>query len=83
MYWEPPPEGVFKLNVDGLVWSEMAVCGGLIQDYHGQFVRGFHCNLGAATAASAELWGLMHGLRLAKSLVISQTFWWRWIQRLF
>lgn len=34
-------------------------------------MRGFYCNLGATTSVSAELWGLVLGLRLARSLGIS------------
>lgn len=29
---------------------------------------GFHCNLGAATSVSSELWGLVLGLKLARNL---------------
>lgn len=33
-------------------------------------MRGFHCNLGSATAILVELWGLTLGLRLATSMAI-------------
>lgn len=72
MSWQPPPANSFKLNVDGshLHGSGMSACGGLIQDASGHFVKGFYCNLGAATSVAGELWGLVLGLRLAHSLAI-------------
>lgn len=40
----------------------------MIRDHDGHFVSGFHCNLGVATSVMAELWGLVYGLKLARSL---------------
>lgn len=68
--WQPPAVGSFKLNVDGSRRKGFAACGGLVRDSNGSFVRGFYCNLGTATSVSAELWGLVHGLCLAKNLGI-------------
>lgn len=68
--WVAPPDGSFKLNTDGSHSQGLSACGGLVRDSMGQFVRGFHCNLGATTSVSAELWGLVLGLRMARSLGI-------------
>lgn len=38
----------------------------------GQFVLGYHCNLGSATSVHAELWGLTLGLQLARQLGIQR-----------
>lgn len=69
--WRLPPLGVFKLNTDGSFQNGMAACGGLIQNSHGLFIRGFHCNLGSASVVLVELWGLTLGLRMARSMVIA------------
>lgn len=66
----PLPYGTFKLNVDGSLRMGLASCGGLVRNDYGHFVRGFYCNLSAATTVSAELWGLAHGLRLARGMGI-------------
>lgn len=64
--WIPPPEGTLKLNTDGSHSHGLSACGGLLCNSLGQFVRGFHCNLGTATSVAAELWGLVMGLRMAR-----------------
>lgn len=47
------------------------MCGGLLRDSLGHFLRGFHCHLGVATSVLVELWGLVLGLRLARCVGIS------------
>lgn len=70
--WDPPPPGVLKLNVDGSHRHQygLSACGGLLRDYKGQFIIGFHRNLGASSSIAAEIWGLLLGLRLAKSMSV-------------
>lgn len=72
--WLPPPMHSFKLNSDGSCIGGLAAYGGLLRNDKGQFVSGFHCKLGSASAVQAELWGLVLGLRLARSLGISSLF---------
>lgn len=62
---------MIALNVDGSHNSGGSACGGLLRNSLGQFLRGFHCNLGLATSVLAELWGLVLGLRLACSMGIT------------
>lgn len=65
--WLPPPNGCLKLNTDGSRQNGKAAYGGLLRNEMGQFVAGFHCNLGSVTSVHAELWGLTLGLRMARS----------------
>lgn len=46
--WIPPPHNAFKLNTDGShkQGSHFSACGGLIRNHSGNFIVGFHCNLG-------------------------------------
>lgn len=69
--WVPPPDGTFKLNTDGSHVNGVSTCGGLVRNSLGRFIRGFHCNLGVATSVAAELWGLVLGLCLARSMGIN------------
>lgn len=46
--WSLPPTGTMKLNTDGSCCNGLAACSGLIRNHHGQFIKGFHCNLGTA-----------------------------------
>lgn len=59
-----------KLNSDGSYQGGLAACGGLIRNDKGQFISGFHCNLGSASSVQAELWSLLLGLHLARSMGI-------------
>ncbi|XP_057744794.1 uncharacterized protein LOC130962625 [Arachis stenosperma] len=65
--WVPPPEGWVKLNTDGSSQGNMrrAGCGGLVRNENGRWVAGFTCRIGNCTAFTAELWGVMEGLKLA------------------
>lgn len=67
--WDPPPTGWFKMNSDGSVRTNTgrASCGGLIRNGDGDFVAGFSCNMGSGTIMQAELMGILHELRLARS----------------
>lgn len=70
--WAPPSFGGMKLNTDGSRKNGLAACGGLLRNAMGQFISGFHCNLGSATSVLAELWGLTLGLRLARQLGVTR-----------
>ncbi|KAJ1426554.1 Ribonuclease H domain [Sesbania bispinosa] len=71
--WSKPPANFYKLNVDGSVMAAdmQASCWGLIRDHNGTFVKGFSCKIGIRSTVKAELWGLLHGLKLACSLNLS------------
>lgn len=70
--WAPPPFGAMQLNTNGSRKNGLAACGGLLRNAMGQFISGFHCNLGSATSVLAELWGLTLGLRLARQLGVTR-----------
>ncbi|XP_008234124.1 PREDICTED: protein DYAD-like [Prunus mume] len=55
--WEPPPAGVFKLNVDGSrkVASGHIGAGGVLCDVFGDWCSGFAVNLGKGQILEAEL----------------------------
>lgn len=65
---ESPNPGMIKLNCDGAVKSypETAACGGVLRNHNGSFLCGFAVKLGNCTVPQAELWAIIHGLRLAK-----------------
>ncbi|XVE63501.1 hypothetical protein DITRI_Ditri07aG0025300 [Diplodiscus trichospermus] len=70
IHWERPPEGWVSLNTDGCLKNDykVAACGGLIRDHYGDWLKGFTANIGTCSVPEAELWGIIHGLRLAWSL---------------
>ncbi|KAK7272851.1 hypothetical protein RIF29_13891 [Crotalaria pallida] len=65
--WKRPEEGWVKLNTDGSFFQapESAACGGIMRDHIGSFVSAFSCQLGNCSIIDAELWAILHGLRLA------------------
>ena len=65
--WLPPGEGQLKVNVDGALShvTHEAACGGLFRDHNGSFLRGFTCKLMEGDVLSTELWGIVHGLKIA------------------
>ena len=69
--WIPPPAGCLKLNSDGSVHHlGNAAAGGLIRDDLGHWIQGYSVNIGITSPFEAELWGLVHGLKVALSLNI-------------
>jgi len=52
--------------VDGSAQTnpETAGFGGLIRDYDGQFMCGFHGNIGYSNILPAEILTLMHGIQI-------------------
>ncbi|XP_062013929.1 uncharacterized protein LOC133730329 [Rosa rugosa] len=71
--WTRPPEGFYKLNVDGtrIASSGMIGAGGVIRDHIGNWIIGFQINLGIGAILDAEAWGLYYGLKIARNLLIS------------
>ena len=64
--WKAPIWSCISLNTDGAMkGSGYAGVGGLIRDSNGNWLMGFTVNLGMCSVLSAELWGLLHGLRVA------------------
>ncbi|KAK7303017.1 hypothetical protein RJT34_13916 [Clitoria ternatea] len=72
--WRCPPNGWVCLNTDGSVFKNHRTrcnrgpCGGLVRDSLGCFLGGFVVNLGATSVILSELWGVVHGLKLAWDL---------------
>lgn len=66
--WTAPPPAFVKLNTDGSVSNSIATAGGLIHDREGNWIAGFSMNIGTATVAESELWGLRQGIFLALQL---------------
>jgi len=56
----------YILNVDGSAQTnpEMAGFGGLIRDFDGQFMRGFHGNIGYSNILHVEILALIHGIQI-------------------
>lgn len=67
--WLLPRPGEVSLNCDGSVISAgvHAAYGGILRDDSGNFLFGFAMKLGSCSILAAELWGILHGLRVAWS----------------
>lgn len=68
--WQAPPNGVFKVNVDGASNGSLrrAAVGGVVRDDGGNWIRGFACRIGNVDALRAELWGIWRGLKFVWDL---------------
>ncbi|KAF2283866.1 hypothetical protein GH714_016657 [Hevea brasiliensis] len=68
--WTCPPDNVFKLNTDGSLPNSggIACGGGLIRDSNGRWIKGFKAVFGKTSILVAELWYILEGMKLAKSL---------------
>ena len=68
--WEKPPEGWMKLNTDGSALGNPGKVGGggLIQNHHGDWIRGYAKALDNTNSFMVELWALRDGLAIAKEL---------------
>lgn len=66
-HWDKPIDGWWKVNSDGSWCQEknIAGAGGVIRDSLGNWVVGFGKCCGDCSIDKAELWGILHGLRLA------------------
>jgi ribonuclease HI len=68
VYWTPPQPGWVKLNTDGSSRKHgRAGCGGLIRGVDKEWLGGFVKNIGSCAALVAELWGVLEGLKFARS----------------
>ncbi|PKI65311.1 hypothetical protein CRG98_014275 [Punica granatum] len=70
MGWKQPSPGWIKLNTDGASKGNPspAGAGGVLRKEDGVWIVGFARYVGIATAAVAELWGVLSGLELAWEL---------------
>ncbi|KAJ9186725.1 hypothetical protein P3X46_002268 [Hevea brasiliensis] len=68
--WTCPPDDVFKLNTDGSLPNSggIACGGGLIRDSNGRWIKGFKAVFGKTSVLGVELWSILEGMKLAKSL---------------
>ena len=68
--WEFPGNNWFKLNTDDSVraFSGSAGSGGLIRNWHGEWVMGFSRATGITCSVAVELWGLQDGLIMCVQL---------------
>lgn len=63
LHWSSPPDGVFKLDIDGFrKSSSIAKTWVLIQNNNGEWVTGFNINLGVCLVTLAKLRGIYQGL---------------------
>ncbi|KAJ1402723.1 Ribonuclease H domain [Sesbania bispinosa] len=67
--WSPPSDGWFKINCDGSFrsGSNQASCGGIIMNALGVPLCDFASHLGDCSITLAEIWDILHGLKVAKS----------------
>ncbi|MCI35838.1 ribonuclease H protein [Trifolium medium] len=66
--WKPPVENWVKLNTDGPCKGRTATsCGGIIRNSRGDWLGGFAKHVGVCSAFTAELWGVLEGLKYAWS----------------
>ena len=65
--WHRPPKGWKKLNTDGCVQCESLKVrvGGVLKDEDGAYIQGFSINLGCCSVEAAELWAILHGMKMA------------------
>ncbi|XP_039008432.1 uncharacterized protein LOC120136477 [Hibiscus syriacus] len=65
--WRKPPTAWFCLNTDASVStsSGLGLIGGVIRDYTGNWMTGFHKCVGITNPLQAELWGVFTGLQIA------------------
>ena len=67
-FWDPPPTGYLKCNIDGASKSNPGTTGygGVLRDEEGNIIFIFHCHLGTTTNNMAELMALEQCLELLK-----------------
>ena len=65
--WERPPEGWWKMNVDGVAskGTHRAGADGVLRDRWGWWDSGFIISVGFTDNILAKLWGMLKGLELA------------------
>lgn len=59
--WELPPEGWYKLNIDGASKSNLGIAGfsGAIRNQKGEIIAAYVKNIGITTNNKAEVWAFM------------------------
>ncbi|XP_054794108.1 uncharacterized protein LOC129299670 [Prosopis cineraria] len=63
--WTPPTNSHVRLNVDSFVKDQHHVaCGGVIRNNKGEWVIGFHKNLGPCQSTNAEILAIKVGLEV-------------------
>ena len=74
--WNLPSPGWFKLNTDGSALGCLghASGGGLIQDAHGRWVKGFLRKIGKVNSLKAELCAIKDGLIFCNQLIIQNLY---------
>ncbi|KAJ7947425.1 Ribonuclease H protein [Quillaja saponaria] len=67
--WSKPETGYIKVNFDGVVLTSQlrAGCGGVFRNKNGDWLLGFHMNLGCCSSKVAELEGIRAGLLIARN----------------
>lgn len=66
--WEKPPDGCYKLNVDGSARLEAITGGGIICDHQGVLVAAFSSSYVQGTNNIAEFAALLEELQLCRDL---------------
>ncbi|CAJ2645452.1 unnamed protein product [Trifolium pratense] len=67
--WKPPSSGWIKLNTDGSCSNDGIIgCGGVLRGSEGEWLGGYAKFIGVGNTFIAELWGVLEGLKHAKSL---------------
>ncbi|KAK2995370.1 hypothetical protein RJ640_029002 [Escallonia rubra] len=81
VHWSLPPWQWHKLNTDGSVKGHPgpAGAGGIIRDEYGAWVVGFDSQYWVCDSLTAELWGILQGLKIAWDK--GKSFW-RYLLRL-
>lgn len=69
--WTKPTQPFLKLHCDGSAKDRILGAGGIIRDHCGNWVSGYSSSLGTGHILKAELWSILHGLKLAKDLNIT------------
>lgn len=64
--WKAPIWSCVSLNIDGAKKGYgYAGTSGLLRDFNGNYLMGLTVNLRMCSILSTDLWGLLHGLRIA------------------
>lgn len=63
--WKKPFPPLFKLHCNGSAKDNLLGAGGIIRDHSGNQILGFFTFLGSGYIIKAELWSILHGLKLA------------------
>jgi ribonuclease HI len=66
--WKPPSNGWVCLNIDGTCKDGVIGCGGVIRGNTGEWLHGFSKIIGRGEAYTAELWGVLEGMKLARRM---------------